>query len=714
MELKNRNQWAISNNKAPFQINGEMASSTDKSTWTSFENVINKSDQVGFFLSKHDPYTVIDLDNCIKDGVISDEAKTIVELLNSYTEISQSGTGLHIFVKAKKPGNRSKNTKKGFEMYDKERFMVMTGNHLEGTPLEVNEAQDAINYLYDMYFPNKETERKKSIQQSPQLTDKEVLKIASNAKNGDKFKALFNGEIDGYGSHSEADQALCNLIAFYTQDPEQIDRIFSSSRLYRKKWDRQDYKARTIQKALSGIKTTYQKPSAVHDFRLYVNEEKKIIKGSWWKENENNTKTFLHTVMAQYILQEFHIVRYPDAHGDLYIYNPETGIYENDKSCRRLRSIIRELELLKNNHVREVQEYILDMSQVRKEISKEYVALNNGLLHFPTMKFIDFTPDVFVINKIPTDYNPNAYDVFVDTTLNKVTKGHEPSRKNIEEMFACILYPKVLVPKMFYLYGRTAHNGKSSILYLIHKTFNLHGGNISAVPPQKLADNTFAGSSLYGKLANIVDDLPDVQINDAGLLKSIITGGYVDIEQKGKDSRTVEMSLTMIIASNYYPNFKENGKQINRRLYIIPFEHDFSTDPDCVSEVESMERLSSPSAREYCLKLAVEALGRMLEKDSPNKLTENEKANEAGQAFSEYNDPLIDFFFEYDKKFFEEVRGTDALKAYKNWCEDNNIKHPLGQKRFKDAVCSKYNMEWKDKKLKINGEWKTVKGFKSK
>src|SRR5690625_449348 len=190
------------------------------STWASYADVINASNHVGYFISEHDPYTVIDLDNCIINGVITDEAKYIVESLNSYTDISQSGTGLHIFVKGKKPGNRSKNTNKGFEMYDKERFMVMTGNHLEGTPVEINEAQETIDYLYDKYLSSKKTERKGIIKHSPSMGDEEIISLASNAKNGYKFKALYSGDISNYGSHSEADQALCNLIAFYTQDFE--------------------------------------------------------------------------------------------------------------------------------------------------------------------------------------------------------------------------------------------------------------------------------------------------------------------------------------------------------------------------------------------------------------------------------------------------------------------------------------------------------------
>ena len=350
------------------------------------------------------------------------------------------------------------------------------------------------------------------------------------------------------------------------------------------------------------------------------------------------------------------------------------------------------------------------MSPVEKEESAEFIAVNNGLLHLKTMEFQEFTPAVFVTKKVPTNYNPEAHDGFVESTLCKVTKGHTASIKNIHEMFGAVLYPKLLVPKMFYLYGRSAHNGKSTVLYMIQKTFN-SGGNISAVSPHRLAENTFAGSSIFGKMANIVDDQPDEPIKDSGSLKTIITGGYIEIEAKNKDSRTVQMNTVCITASNHYPNFKEYGSQINKRLYIIPFDHNFLTDPNTITEPESMKRLESDSAREYVLKLAVEAIKEMNQRTG-SVLTYNEKVVEAAKEFSDLNDPLTDFFAEFDREYFIENLGTRTYEDYLNWCDANNNRHAFGMKRFKEAVAAQYNLVWKDKMLKVNGSWKTVKGFK--
>jgi putative DNA primase/helicase len=260
----------------------------------------------------------------------------------------------------------------------------------------------------------------------------------------------------------------------------------------------------------------------------------------------------------------------------------------------------------------------------------------------------------------------------------------------------------------------TAHNGKSIIIFLMHKTFNFNGGNISAVSPQKLANNTFAGSSIHGKMANIVDDQPDQVIEDSGTLKTMITGGYVEIEGKGKDSKAVEMSGTAFItASNHYPNFREHGNQINRRLHIIPFEHNFSQDPECLSDLEAMARLSTESAREYCLKLAVEAVKRMLTSASIDRLTVNKKAIEAGLDFAVHSDPLADYYDEFTKEYLLEITGQRAIQEYHDWCDRNFIKKykRLETPDFKKTVCKYYDLEWRNKMVKLNGSWKSDRGF---
>ena len=91
-----------------------------------------------------------------------------------------------------------------------------------------------------------------------ELTDEEVEQLARGARNSAKFEALKSGAISGYASHSEADQAYVSLLAFYTQDEEQLDRLYRRSGLCQQKWlDRPDYRRRTITRALSNLTETY-------------------------------------------------------------------------------------------------------------------------------------------------------------------------------------------------------------------------------------------------------------------------------------------------------------------------------------------------------------------------------------------------------------------------------------------------------------------------
>jgi hypothetical protein len=94
------------------------------------------------------------------------------------------------------------------------------------------------------------------------LDDRELLERAFAARNGAKFRALWEGDRSGYGSESEADQALVRLIAFWTgPDPGRIDWLFRQSALVREKWDRESYREATIATALGGMSEFYGAPA---------------------------------------------------------------------------------------------------------------------------------------------------------------------------------------------------------------------------------------------------------------------------------------------------------------------------------------------------------------------------------------------------------------------------------------------------------------------
>ncbi|HGZ7599604.1 TPA: phage/plasmid primase, P4 family [Staphylococcus aureus] len=689
--------------KIPYSYAGYKASSTNSDTWTIFDAINSiyeqndRYDGIGFVISEHDNYIVLDIDNAIDESsqITSNLALDMTKM--TYCEKSPSGTGLHCFFKGELPKERKKKRSDlDIELYDNARFMTMTGESIGQR--EISDDQSLLNNLVERYFKQEELPETfigNNITNKSNLDDEDVINIMLKSKQKDKISNLLQGNYEPYfDSPSEAVQSLLHYLAFYTsKDKEQMERIFLNYNNLTDKWGSKrgntTWGQLELDKAINNQSEVYVKPGK-------ENPSKLIKKGSWWfypNDDTNRKPKFNHTIMAKFICREYHIVRYPDADSDIYIYNTQTGIYELDKTGRKLRKIIRSLDNLKDNSVKEVRNYIVDMCDVRSVVNNEYVAVKNGLVHYHTKIFRTFTPDIFVIDKLPTAYNPNAYDEFVDTTIQKVSCNHETTIMNIYEMFAQVLYPKILIDKIIYLLGTVADNGKSTVQHMIKATFD-SGGRISSVSPQRLANNHFAGSSIYGKMANMVDDLPNIEIEDAGNIKTAITGGYLEIEQKGKASQSVRMQTPFIIASNHYPKFKESGEQINKRLHIIPFNYSFKDDQERLSVTESTNKIYNKSAKEYVLKLAIDTLADMLQRDG-SYITPNERSDKSAELFSDNNNPLSEYLENRNIDFFLNNPGAETYKDYKVWCHSNFIRKPVNKDDFITLLENYYDIEWK-------------------
>jgi len=145
-------------------------------------------------------------------------------------------------------------------MYDYARFFTMTGWHLAGTPTTIDARQDALTAFHATVFGS--PRQQSSPRDAPahdhgggRLDDALLLEKARAARNGARFARLWTGDISGYDSPSNADLALSVMLAFWTQDTAQMDRLFRQSGLMREKWDEQrgaqTYGERTIMEALA-------------------------------------------------------------------------------------------------------------------------------------------------------------------------------------------------------------------------------------------------------------------------------------------------------------------------------------------------------------------------------------------------------------------------------------------------------------------------------
>jgi hypothetical protein len=252
----------------------EKAKSTDPETWTGYEEAVKATrerdyDGVGFVFTPDDDLCGVDLDKCLDPGTgeIEDWAQEIIGELDSYTEISPSGTGVHILVRGELPAGR--NRKGRFEAYDRGRYFTVTGKHLAGTPLRIENRQEELRGVVRRVLGEESANGHTKPVAAPEpvdngLSGSEVIEKALAASNGARFSRLWNGDTEGYSSHSEADLALCGMLAFWTGgDAVRIDTLFRQSRLYREKWERKDYRNRTITEALSGKTEFYKAPKTV-------------------------------------------------------------------------------------------------------------------------------------------------------------------------------------------------------------------------------------------------------------------------------------------------------------------------------------------------------------------------------------------------------------------------------------------------------------------
>jgi len=250
--------------KVPYSsLTGQKASSTDSETWVGYHEAVSAYqkqgyDGLGFVFTPEDELCGVDLDDCLdpETGEIESWALGIIEKLDSYTEISPSGSGIHVLVKAKLPEGR--NRKGRFEAYDRSRYLTVTGKHLSGTPQAIQSRQEELQGVVLRVFGEKNKNGHNEASEAMErvgngLADNEIVKKALSASNGERFARLWAGDTTVYGSNSEADLALCRMLAFWTGgDAVKIDALFRQSGLYRKKWNRQDYRNRTIAEALNG------------------------------------------------------------------------------------------------------------------------------------------------------------------------------------------------------------------------------------------------------------------------------------------------------------------------------------------------------------------------------------------------------------------------------------------------------------------------------
>lgn len=243
--------------KVPYNpLNGHLASVTDPATWCSFDEAVAAATHpqtpysgIGFVLTKQDPYTFVDLDHTTDQHELDRQIK-IYQEFDSYSEKSPSGNGLHIIVRGHAPTGRRRAS---IELYSCERYMTMTGNVYSDKPIAAR--QDLIQMLWGQMGGDSDVVHYHDGNAPQTMEDAQLIERALGAMNGEKFRTLLEGRWQElYSSQSEADFAFIDIVAFYTQNAEQIARIFRASPLgQRDKAKRDNYVKPMIRRAFDNL-----------------------------------------------------------------------------------------------------------------------------------------------------------------------------------------------------------------------------------------------------------------------------------------------------------------------------------------------------------------------------------------------------------------------------------------------------------------------------
>jgi putative DNA primase/helicase len=261
------------------------ADKTNPENWTTFEEAWSayqrgEVDAIGFVFGKDDSFFAVDCDYVIDPdtGEIDPAAADLIHTMNTYTEVSCSGTGVHIVGVGTKPEFAGcKSRRMGFtaEVYDSSRFMVMTGQSI-ARMCEPEMRQDQLEWLCQRLWIKHErfNSRPQAQSRAADLEDEALLDRARNARTGAKFTRLYDhGDISDCASASEADFKLMNMLVFWTGgDPERITDLFERSALYRRDKHR-NYIRISVQKALASYKGNFYQPKDTEKTRKESTED---------------------------------------------------------------------------------------------------------------------------------------------------------------------------------------------------------------------------------------------------------------------------------------------------------------------------------------------------------------------------------------------------------------------------------------------------------
>lgn len=591
-------------------LTGGGAMSNNPSTWCDFDTAVRASEKhsgIGFMFGGC-PYFGVDIDGkeeeleAYQRGENGNIISEFISTLQSYTEISQSGKGIHIICRGKLP---KRGRRKGsVEMYEDGRFFVMTGNSCSEYE-SIAECSDSIKPLHEKYIGGGHEPVAKAVPAVRLDTADQIIKAAAGAKNGGKFVSLYSGRTAGYTSQSEADMAFCSMLAFWTGcDAEKMDMIFRSSGLMREKWDRPQsgstYGALTIQKAIAGCSQVYSPKNSY---------------SASFKQGEVNAQTE-QTGQRLYSFDDTgNAQRFVDLFGDKvrYCYTDKRWLwYDGRKWCTDMTGTVKRLadkavacmaaeakvyaqldadegtDMAKafEKHIKSsrsnksknamLNEVMHHVPILPSQLDRYKAALNTpgGVIDLKSGALAPHDPKNYFTKITAVEYSENADCPRWTAFLDDIFGGDKDLIRYVQKAVGYSLTGATSEQCAFFLYG-TGRNGKSTFLDIIRDIFGDYAANIQ---PETIMVRNSQGSAINSDIARLkgarlvtsVEPNEGVRINE-GLLKQLTGDDTVTARKLYGDEFEFKPEFKLWMATNHKPVIRGTDTGIWRRIHMIPF-----------------------------------------------------------------------------------------------------------------------------------------------
>ena len=714
-ELKALPQWILwrfeerdsKPTKVPYQASGEMAQANNRRTFGSFATaskfyIDGDYNGIGFVFTRQDNYIGVDIDNCVVDGKPNAFATEIIDTLDSYTEFSPSGKGIHIIIKGSLPqsvlGTGRKSVKHGLEIYQHSRYFTMTGNAENAN--SIYERTDELAEVFEQYFDDSDIQGRVNLAEFEKdeinLSNESLWEKMFRSKNGDEIRSLHNGNLIN-DDHSASDLALSNHLAFWTgKSSTRMDAMFRETGLMRDKWDvihfrdtNETYGERTIATAISSTTTTVLDQQHYDEFSFdFHNVEDEAVEDKPKKKFRLNELGNAERIADGY----GHVIKYVNEMGWL-IWDGKCWRIDNKKQIERIANkVLRDLE--KSNDEMEVRwarncgkrnirmNSIKDLMPLvpgeREEFDKHKYLFNveNGIINLKTGKLQPHDRELGLTKITNIVFDESAKCPEWLSFLDQIFLGDKELIEYMQRLIGYSLTGEISEQIMVFLIGGGS-NGKSTFINTIKDLMGEYGKQAKSdtfIKKKETGANNDIARLVGSRFVSAIESEDGEQLSEA-FVKQITGGEPVLARFLRQEYFEFIPEFKVFFTTNHKPVIKGVDEGIWRRVKLVPFNLQL---PKEKRDLKLPEKLSLEMSG--ILNWAIEGCLKW----QRSGLKEPMVVKKATGDYKEDMDILGPFLYECcHAPLIDDVKieAKELYEVYSNWCYKNN-EHQLKNRSF--------------------------------